>query len=86
MQSSLIGKIEKAKRYAQEPGRITIDSFASTFRGENDTHSVSLQNGHWHCTCDFFAERDVCSHTMALEKILQQMLPAESVSATAALF
>ncbi|MSQ26625.1 MAG: hypothetical protein EXR51_00575 [Dehalococcoidia bacterium] len=86
MQSSLIGKIEKAKRYAQEPGRITIDSLASTFRGENDTHNVSLAAGHWHCTCDFFAERDVCSHTLALEKILRDMLPAESVSATVALF
>jgi hypothetical protein len=86
MQSSLIGKIEKAKRYAQEPGRVTIDSFASTFRGENDTHRVALNEGHWNCTCDFFAERAVCSHTLALEKLLSTMLPKEAVSATVALF
>ena len=51
MHSSLIGKVEKANRYARELDRITIDRLALTFRGDNDTHLVSLDAGQWHCTC-----------------------------------
>jgi hypothetical protein len=45
MHSSLIGKVEKANRYARELDRITIDRLALTFRGDNDTHHVSLDAG-----------------------------------------
>ncbi len=31
MQSSLIGKVEKAKRYAEEPDRVTLSEFAAEF-------------------------------------------------------
>ena len=34
MHSSLIGKVEKANRYARELDRITIDRLALTFRGD----------------------------------------------------
>ncbi len=34
MQSSLIGKVEKAKRYAQETERITFSALLAKFRGE----------------------------------------------------
>ena len=40
MHSSLIGKVEKANRYARELDRITIDRLSLTFRGDNDTHHV----------------------------------------------
>ena len=46
MHSSLIGKIEKANRYARELDRITIDRLSLTFRGDNDTHHVGLDAGH----------------------------------------
>ena len=36
MQSSLIGKIEKAKRYAEEKDRVTFSEFSAQFHGEND--------------------------------------------------
>ena len=42
MHSSLIGKVEKANRYARELDRITLDRLSLTFRGDNDTHRVSL--------------------------------------------
>ena len=80
MHSSLIGKLEKAKRYAQERERITFDAFRVTFKGDNGDHVVSYEEGKWHCSCDFFPEWNVCSHTMALEKILTPMLPAEASS------
>jgi hypothetical protein len=79
MQSSLIGKIEKAKRYAQERERITFSHFTVSFRGEHDTHNLSYKEGQWHCSCSFFSERGLCSHTMALQKILSEMLPEEAL-------
>ena len=77
MQSSLIGKIEKARRYAQEPGRVTFHELRVSFRGENDAHQVDYRDGAWHCSCDFFAGWGRCSHSMALEKILAEMLPKQ---------
>jgi hypothetical protein len=78
MRSSLIGKIEKAKRYAQEPGRVTFSGLTAVFRGENDNHKLSYANGKWHCTCHFFSQWEICSHVMALQQILGDMLPKEA--------
>jgi hypothetical protein len=78
MQSSIIGKIEKAKIYAQEPERITFREFKVNFRGNNDSHTTSFRDNKWHCTCDFFTSWGLCCHTMALEKVLTQMLPEEA--------
>ena len=80
MQSSLIGKIEKAKRYANETDRITFTELSVKFRGTNDIHTTRYQDGKWHCTCDFFSHWGLCSHTMALERILGEMLPQEALS------
>ena len=80
MQSSLIGKIEKAKRYAQEKDRVTFSELSVKFRGENDDYSISYRDGKWHCSCPFFASWGLCSHTMALEKILGHMLPEEALT------
>ncbi len=79
MQSSLIGKIEKAKLYAQEKDRITFSEFKVTFRGENDSYDIGYNDGKWHCSCHFFSTWDTCSHTMALERILDNMLPEEAL-------
>jgi len=79
MQSSLIGKIEKAHRYAQERERITFSDFTASFRGEHDTYDLSYKKGQWHCSCSFFSKWGLCSHTMALQKILSEMLPEEAL-------
>ena len=79
MQSSLIGKIEKAKRYAQEPERVTFKDFAVDFRGENNTYTVGYKAGKWQCACLFFSQRGMCSHTMALQRLLAAMLPKEAL-------
>lgn len=79
MHSSLIGKIEKARRYAEErEQRIRFDTLSVQFHGENDDHTVSLDGDRWACTCDFFRGWDVCCHTMALERVLDGMLPHEA--------
>jgi hypothetical protein len=78
MHSSLIGKIEKAKRYAQEPERVHFSRIELVFQGEHDDYSVSYADGQWHCSCAFFAGWTCCSHTMALYRMLMPMLPKEA--------
>ena len=80
MNSSVIGKIEKAKRYAQERDRIHFTAFSVDFHGENDDHKVSFKDDAWRCSCDFFAGYGACAHTMALERVLEGMLPAAAAS------
>ena len=80
MQSSLIGKIEKANRYAQETERITFTEFSVNFRGEHDNYTTEYKDGKWHCSCHFFSSWGVCSHTIAMEKILGKMLPKEALT------
>jgi SWIM zinc finger len=80
LQSSLIGKIEKARRYAEERDRrIQFEALAVRFRGENDDHEVRLDGARWTCSCDFFDGYGTCCHTMALERVLDGMLPAAAV-------
>ncbi len=80
MDYGLMSKIKKAKRYAEERDRIHFESFAVTFNGDNNPHTVRFENGNWQCDCDFFLTRGRCSHTMALEIILEGMLPEPVVS------
>ena len=75
MDYGMIGKIEKAKRYAEERNRIHFLSFTVMFNGQHDKHIVTYNDNTWHCDCNFFQTRGVCSHTMALERILESMIP-----------
>ncbi len=74
MNSGFIGKIDKAKKYAEEKERVHINSFHATFEGNHSTYQVKFESGKWHCECLFFYTRGVCSHTMALQRILDDVL------------
>jgi hypothetical protein len=74
MDYGMIGKIQKAKRYAEERDRIHFHAFTVTFNGDNNPHTVHYEQGKWDCDCDFFKTRGRCSHTMALEMILEKMV------------
>jgi hypothetical protein len=78
MHSDLIGKIEKARRYAQEPERIAIGEMKATFRGGNNDHVITLHEGHWACDCSFFRMWQTCAHVMAFQKIFDPMLTPEA--------
>jgi hypothetical protein len=80
MNSSVIGKIEKARYYARERTRMRFTDFTINFRGDNDTHRVTYNDEHWHCSCDFFEGYGVCAHTMALERVLEGMLAPSAIS------
>ena len=78
MQSSLIGKIDKANRYAREPERVSFSNFEATFAGGNGDYTVSYSDGQWDCTCNFFSAWRVCCHSMAMEKLLDNMVTIQS--------
>ena len=74
MDSSIIGKIDKARKYAEEKDRVSINSFSATFQGNHNSYDVTFDSGAWDCECHFFATRAVCSHTMALQRMLDDVL------------
>ena len=74
MHSSMIGKVEKAMRYAHEPDRVKISGLTASFSGDNGAHAVSLDADAWHCDCHLFESAGGCSHTLAVQKMLDPML------------
>lgn len=77
MDYSIIGKIQKAKQYAQEPERVTFNSFQVEFRGNNNTYTVTLSPDGWECTCPGYQKYAICPHIMTLEKLFAPMLKRE---------
>ncbi|MBI3158805.1 MAG: hypothetical protein HYZ26_04295 [Chloroflexi bacterium] len=75
MDNGMIRKYEKAKQYAEERDRIHVRALKVDFDGANNPHTVSFEDGQWHCDCEYFLVHQRCSHTMALEIILDKMLP-----------
>ncbi len=80
MNSGMIGKIEKAHRYAQEPDRIQVRTFEATFRGGHDSYVASFDGEAWTCSCHTFESHMVgtCSHIMAIQLVLAPMLSNEA--------
>lgn len=76
MNSSMIGKIEKAHRYANEPERVKFTSLESTISGDNDDYHVKLTENGWDCSCHTFQSQmlETCSHVMAMQLMLGKML------------
>ena len=74
MHSGMIGKIEKAHRYAEERHRFDFHSLNVTIHGTNGDHDVRLEDSGWRCDCDYFRRQETCAHTMALEVMLDGMI------------
>ena len=76
MNSSMIGKIEKAHRYAKEPERARVHGLTATFHGGHDDYTISLNDGHWQCSCHAFTSHALgtCAHVMAMQQLLSPML------------
>jgi hypothetical protein len=74
MDNGMTRKIEKAKKYAmEERDRIKVEDLRVNFSGTNNEHEVTYADGKWDCDCDYFIGRNVCTHTMALEMILENV-------------
>lgn len=78
MHSSLYGKVEKAKRYAQQPERVRIQEMKLTFHGEHDEYHVGLAGDEWQCSCHFFEGFGTCAHVMAVQRMFEVMLTPEA--------
>jgi hypothetical protein len=75
MDYAMISKIEKAKIYAEQRDRIVFESLRVRVDGDNNApHVVEYNGGDWKCDCGFFGSRGVCSHTMAMERVLADMV------------
>jgi len=72
----MIGKIEKAHRYAQEQDRVKFTSLDATIHGDNDHYHVRLTPDGWECSCHTFQSHllETCSHVMAMQLMLGKML------------
>lgn len=78
MNSGLIGKIQKAHRYAQEPERIRLQSVTATFNGDNNVYNLSLQGDTWACNCHTHETFGDCQHVMAMQHLLKPMLSEDA--------
>lgn len=76
MHSDLIGKIAKARQYANEPERLGIEHLAATFTGSNNDHMITLGDDHWTCDCAAFRLHATCAHVMAFQRIFAASLDA----------
>ena len=74
MDYGLIGKLDKAKRYAEQRDRFRFTSFELKFHGDNNDHKVSYQDEKFQCDCEFFFTHGRCAHTMALDELLKDMI------------
>jgi len=85
MTSTMIGKIEKAKRYAEEQEkRIVFNAFEVSLEGDHRNHRVGFDHGRWGCDCETFDHNGYCPHTMAMERVLGEMIaPMPTVGANA---
>lgn len=74
MDYGMIGKIEKAKRYAQEPQRITFLSLNAEFKGDNSSYEICMGPEGWDCSCSGFRAHGICPHVMGMEKLFKPMI------------
>lgn len=82
MYSSMIGKIDKARRYALEPQRARITMLRATFHGEHDQYALGLDGDQWTCSCHSFQVLGLCAHVMAAQRLLDAMLSVEARNAS----
>ena len=83
MNSTMISKVEKARRYAEEPDRVRFKNFEVSFHGGHDEHTVRLSDSTFTCTCHFYDVHGTCAHIMAMQRLLNAMLTDEQQTAGA---
>lgn len=60
----------KAHRYSAEPWRFEVSAMSVSLRSDHGERTVSLVDGTWSCSCEFFSNHKICSHTIALHDML----------------
>ena len=75
MQSTVLAKAEKARRYAEEPDRLKVTRLEATFEAGGGSHELVYGADGWSCDCEFFGQQAVCQHTEAASRLLDAHLP-----------
>lgn len=75
MNSSFIRKVEKAKDYALQKERVNFQNCTVRFQGDNGDHTITYEAGRWGCDCDYLIGRETCTHIMAMQMMLEGMIP-----------
>lgn len=78
MQSTVLAKAEKARRYAEEPDRLRITRLEATFEAGGGSHVLAYGADGWACDCEFFGQQRVCQHTEAASRMLDAHLPEDA--------
>jgi hypothetical protein len=78
MQSAIHGMIDKAHKYAEEPGRLQVSGLEATVRGNSGDHTVKLADGRLSCNCDHYQIEGLCAHVLTVERLLKDHLPANA--------
>ncbi|HEX5827678.1 MAG TPA: hypothetical protein VFY23_09170 [Candidatus Limnocylindrales bacterium] len=78
MQSTVLAKAEKARRYAGEPDRLRISRLEATFEAGGGDHVLTYGPDGWSCDCEFFGQQRVCQHAEAASRMLAKHLPEDA--------
>ena len=65
----LLRKIGKARQYSTEPQRFRRRGSRIEMESEHDTRELVLRNGRWECSCNFFKQNRICSHSIVSAEI-----------------
>lgn len=71
--TQLLKKIEKARRYIADPSLFSRNGSEVTLRSEHGTRTLHLTDGACYCSCDFYAEHHICSHSIATKEIAKPL-------------
>jgi hypothetical protein len=64
----------KAEKYASAPERFTLFFIEMEVKAEHGNRLVTYSDdGEWTCVCDFFQQHQMCSHVMAVGRVLQHL-------------
>lgn len=67
----LMQKAEKAKKYISGPERFKRSGSIITLTSEHGTRTLTKRQNGWTCSCDFFVQHAICSHTIAVREIVK---------------
>ena len=68
---------EEAKKYVLQPERFTFFFVEMQIEAEDGKQFILYSDGDLHCTCSVWLSHRICSHTMATEMLLNDLLTAK---------
>ena len=57
-----------------------MKTYSADFDGDNGKHTVTYEAGAAECTCNYFQGHGTCSHVMAMQLMLREMVPAGALA------